>query len=295
MKSLVIGMNIGQLYKSVLLSMGHEVVTVDLDPDKNADYQDCVAAYMDHEYFDTVHVCTPNYTHLNIAKNCANYGAKIIFIDKPGVENSELWHLMVSTHPETRFMMVKNNQYRADIKNFKRLAESSDTVYIRWNNANRIPSPGSWFTTKNLSFGGVSRDLMPHMLSYYCALTDYQQGTKLKAVARQHYNLEDITSTDYGTVNANGTYDVDDFCHLEFQNGDTKWVLTANWKTNLNHDDSSISFSMGNSAMRHELGLCPESAYRTMIETAIANIANDKFYRDQVSQDIWIHQQIENL
>jgi len=81
--------------------------------------------------------------------------------------------------------MVKNNQYRQEIKEFQRLAESSDTVYVRWNSANRIPNPGSWFTTKKLSFGGVSRDLMPHMLSYYCALTNYQQGTKLKETATQ--------------------------------------------------------------------------------------------------------------
>jgi len=62
----------------------------------------------------------------------------------------------------------------------------------------------------------------------------------------------------------------------------TKWVLSANWKTNLDHDDSSISFSMKNSAVRHELGLCPESAYRTMIETAIKNKTNDKFWQDQL-------------
>lgn len=280
------------VYRPILESMGHEIFTV--DPFLPSDYKTVDAAVIVNKRFDTVHICTPNWTHEDIARTVAHYTG-IVFIEKPGVINSQAWSKLIAAYPNTRFIMVKNNQYRQEIKEFQRLAESSDTVYVRWNSANRIPNPGSWFTTKKLSFGGVSRDLMPHMLSYYCALTNYQQGTKLKETATQNYSLKDITSTDYGIVNSSGTYDVDDFCHLEFQNGNTKWVLSANWKTNLDHDDSSISFSMKNSAVRHELGLCPESAYRTMIETAIKNKTNDKFWQDQLAQDIWIHQQIENL
>ena len=111
----------------------------------------------------------------------------------------------------------------------------------------------------------------------------------------QHNLLSDITSTDYGTVNPHGVYDVDDFCKLEFKNENTTWILTANWKTNLDHDDSSISFSMKNSAVRHELGLCPETAYSTMIETAINNLNNNEFWNNQLAQDLWIHEQIESL
>lgn len=293
--SLVIGMGIGNLYKTVLIELGHKVVTVDMDPNKGADYYDYVAAFMDHEKFDTVHICTPNFTHLNIARNVATYGAGIVFVEKPGVENHTLWEAMCDDFPHTRFMMVKNNQYRNEITRFKQLADQSDRVYLRWNNANRIPQPGSWFTTKELAFGGVSRDLLPHLLSYYCTLTDYEQGTVTKVSAKQNYTLSEIDSTDYGTVNKSGTYDVDDFCLLEFQNGDTKWILTANWKTNLDHDDSSIAFGMKYSAVRHELGLCPEEAYKKMIQTAIDNINNDEFWNKQRKQDVWIHKQMENL
>ena len=38
MKSLVVGMGIGQLYKAVLLELGHTVFTVDYDINKDADY-----------------------------------------------------------------------------------------------------------------------------------------------------------------------------------------------------------------------------------------------------------------
>lgn len=295
MKSLVIGMGIGQLYKSVLTELGHTVVTVDQDPSKGADYYDYVAAFVDHDYsFDTVHVCTPNYTHVNIARHAAIHNAKMVFVEKPGVENHYDWAAMVRDCPNTRFMMVKNNQYRDEIAHFKELAASANAVTIRWNNSNRIPSPGSWFTDRDKAFGGVSRDLIPHMLSYYCALTDYQNGNKLYAHSQQRWTLDQIDSTDYGTVNSDGVYNVDDFCEMEFMNGKTKYLLTANWRT-LKDTDIAISFDLGTSAVRHELGLCPESAYKKMIQEAIKNLNNDSYWRNQKDQDVWIHSQIEKL
>lgn len=291
MKSLIIGMGIGQLYHSVFSSLGYEIDTVDANPEKNATF-----TTVDNitEQYDIAVVCTPNFTHESVARTIAK-NCKIILIEKPGVRDSKAWSCLIEDFPNTRFMMVKNNQYRDELKLFQMQADQSEHVYIRWNNANRIPQPGSWFTTKELAFGGVSRDLIPHMLSYYCALTDFTQGRKMNAVSIQNYLLSDITSTDYGTVNPDGVYDVDDFCKLEFKNGKTTWTLSANWKTNLDHDDSSIAFGMKNSAVRHELGLCPESAYKKMIETAVENLNNNAFWDDQFAQDLWIHEQLEKL
>jgi predicted dehydrogenase len=191
-------------------------------------------------------------------------------------------------------MMVKNNQYRDTIEQFKILADQSRTVKIVWNNKNRIPNPGSWFTTKELAFGGVSRDLMPHMLSYYVALTDYTKGNKLYATALQHHSLDSINDTDYGVVNKEGTYNVDDFCEFEFKNGNTTWILIANWKDNI-ADDVYISFETTSNTAKFVLGLCPEEAYKAMIENAVTNLNNDMFWKEQLQQDLWIHKQIENL
>lgn len=292
MKSLVVGMGIGQLYKAVLEEIGNEVITVDLNPDKG-DFTTVDMAISVHGRFDTVHICTPNFTHITIARKIAAV-SKIVFIEKPGVATSDAWQQLVKDYPATRFMMVKNNQFRNEIKRFKSLADQSDTVRVSWNNRNRIPSPGSWFTNKELSFGGVSRDLIPHMLSYYCKLTDYQMGFKKFAKAEQRWQLDEIDSTDYGTINPNGVYNVDDVCELEYLNGNTRWVLSANWRS-LEEDNISISFGMKYSAVVEKLGLCPETAYKAMIEEAIENINNDEFWQQQLAQDIWIHQQIENL
>ena len=291
MIALVVGLGMGNLYVQELTKLGYHVDTVDTDANKNATY---LSVDELNVHYDIAVICTPNFTHEPIARKIADK-CNIVLIEKPGVKDSNSWANLISDFPNTRFMMIKNNQYRSSIGLFQQTSNQSDNVYIRWNNANRIPHPGSWFTTKELAFGGVSRDLLPHMLSYYCVLTDYKTGIKLKSVAKQSYELKDIHSTDYGVINPNGTYNVDDFCLLEFKNNNINWILTANWCTGLDHDDSSISFSMKNSAIRHELGLCPEEAYRNMMQTAIKNLNNDSFWKEQFEQDIWIHQQIENL
>jgi len=291
-KALIIGMGFGRaVYKPVLEELGYQVITV--DPIQPADFLTVEAAINDHRHFDTVNICTPNFTHELLARTVAPY-ASIVFVEKPGVKDHYAWRQMVIDNPTTRFMMVKNNQYRDTIEQFKILADQSHTVRLVWNNKNRIPNPGSWFTTKELAFGGVSRDLMPHMLSYYMALTDYTKGNKLYATALQHHSLDSIIDTDYGTINKNGTYDVDDFCEFEFKNGNTTWILIANWKDNI-ADDVYISFDMKNSAAKFVLGLCPEEAYKAMIENAVANLNNDVFWKEQLQQDLWIHRQIENL
>lgn len=292
MKSLVVGMGFGQLYKDVLIGMGAEVITV--DPFRVADFTSVGLAIAAHGQFDTVNICVPNHLHEEIARAVGPH-SKIVFVEKPGLRTSQDWIKLVEDIPQTRFMMVKNNQYRAEIKRFAAQLNQSTSVNIQWDNKNRIPNPGSWFTDKSKAFGGVSRDLIPHMLSYYCALTDWRKGTGTFASATQYHQLADIIDSDYGTVNHEGVYDVDDYCLLEYTtSNNVTWKLGADWKTNT-VDDIGISFGGKNSAIRFELGLCPEEAYQTMIATAWDNINNEEFWTEQFDQDVWIHQQIENL
>lgn len=288
--SLVIGLGIGQLYKSVFEELGYTVDTVDADVGKNPTYTSTKELVKQYEI---AVVCTPNFTHEPISREIAKY-CKIILIEKPGVINSEAWQKLIEDHGDTRIAMVKNNQYREEIQEFQTLANSSTCICVNWNNKNRIPNPGSWFTTKSLAFGGVSRDLLPHMLSYYTALSDYRAGEKIESSIEQRHTLENIESSDYGTVNKKGVYDVDDFARIQFLNNEKEWRLSANWKDGT-ADDVHISFTNAYGTTTHKLGLCPESAYKKMIETVVENLHNDEFWKNQYEQDFWIHQQIETL
>lgn len=292
MKSLIVGMGIGQLYKSVLTQLGHEICTVDTDIGKGADFPSVEPAMLLHGSFDTVHICTPNFTHLELAVKLAPI-SKIVFIEKPGLINRNEWAKLCKRFPRTRFMMVKNNMWRDNIAELQQKASLAKNVDIEWIRRNCIPSPGSWFTTRKLAFGGVSRDLMPHLLSLYIALNPNWRIDPLNGVASlQNWLLEDIESTDYGTVYPNGTYDVDDRCDIHFKN---KWNLRANWRS-MGVERSAITFiNQDNSRDVFELGWCPEEAYLNMIKDAIENLNNDEYWKVQLEIDLWIHERIENL
>lgn len=291
-RSLIIGMGIGQLYKTVLEKLGHEVITVDTDISKGANFPDVRPALLVHNWFDTVHICTPNFTHKEIAEQVSPY-ARIVFIEKPGFNTSEDWFDVVKLRPFTRFMMVKNNMWRSNITELRELASKAKNVNIRWIRRNCIPHPGSWFTTKELAFGGVSRDLMPHLLSLYVAMNPSWSNELVNGKsAIMNWELKDIDSTDYGVINYNGTYNVDDKCTINFGN---KWKLEANWRS-MDNEDSSIEFIMpDNTVERFELGWCPEEAYSNMIINALDNLDNHQFWRDQIAIDTWIHERVENL
>jgi len=290
--SLVVGMGIGQLYKTVLEKLGHTVITVDSDITKGANFTDIKSALLSHNWFETVHICTPNFTHKELAEQVAPY-SRIVFIEKPGFKTSEEWTSIVKHRPVNRFMMVKNNMWRSNIADLQKLASQAKTVNIQWIRKNCIPHPGSWFTTRELAFGGVSRDLMPHLLSLYVAMNPNWQAENVNGQSSiQSWLLEDIDSTDYGVINPNGTYNVDDQCCIGFGN---KWNLRANWRS-MDKDDSSIKFTMeDNSVERFELGWCPEEAYTNMISDALANIDNNSYWKDQIAIDTWIHERVENL
>lgn len=289
MRSLIIGMGFGNaVYRPVLESLGHTVITV--DPYREADFVSLQDAIDKHKFFDTVNICTPNYTHEQIAREIAPY-ARLVFVEKPGVIDSKCWQCLVEDFPNTKIVMVKNNQYRQEIDVYQSLAEKSRNIRVTWSSNNRIPNPGSWFTTKELSFGGVSRDLMPHALSYYTKLSDWKSGRLVSATTSQRYKLSEIKSTDYGVVNAAGVYDVDDYCEFVFKTGSHTWTLITDWKSNSGIDEVSIDFE----GKRFELGLCPEQAYEKMITTAFKNLNNNAFWEEQYRQDIFIHQLIEKI
>ena len=284
-KSLIIGMGIGQLYRQVLLELDHEVVTVDTNA--SADYQSVNDALKEHKQFDTVHICTPNFTHESIARQVAAY-TKILFIEKPGLQFESDWKKLLADFPRTRILMVKNNMWRDNINELKKLYNQNITVSFQWLNQNRVPKPGSWFTNRQQAFGGVSRDLLPHLLSLFAAFEPkYDSATWLYRNAWQRFELEDLTDGDYGQVNPDGIYNVDDNVELECTIKNHRCYFQSSWRT-LKPNRVGIQFD--NTFI--ELGLCPENAYKNMIKDCIINLDNDLFWLEQRDIDCWIHRMI---
>lgn len=284
-KSLIVGMGIGGLYKKVLSELDANIITV--DPVASADYTSVYEALKDHKDFDTVHICTPNFTHEDIARQVASH-TKILFIEKPGLPNETRWKKLLDDYPKTRILMVKNNMWRDNIKELQDLYAKSNNISFNWLNNNRVPKPGSWFTNKELAFGGVSRDLLPHLLSLFIAIeANYNSATWLYKHCWKKWNLNDLTDSDYGTIDPNGIYDVDDNVELEFTINSKRCFFKSSWRT-LNPNDIGIHFD----DTFIELGLCPEEAYKNMIVDCVKNIDNNDFWKNQANIDSWIHRKV---
>jgi len=294
MKSLIVGLGIGSLYKSILEAMGGIVVTADMDPNKNANYRTITEVLRDHNHFDTVHICTPNFTHYQLAELAAAH-AKIVFIEKPGFQTSTDLEVINQKYPSTRFMMVKNNMWRTNVNAIRDHVRSADVIKINWINHDRVPNPGSWFTTKQFAWGGVSRDLMPHMLSWFVALNvNYDQAALVSYRSEQRHSLDTINDTAYGVVNKKGQYNVDDWCKMVFEQNNKQWVLEADWRS-IGEEDIGITFVKPDTTVRIPLGLCPEEAYANMIIDAYENIYNSHFWNKQIEHDVWIIDQVNKL
>jgi predicted dehydrogenase len=263
MRVLIIGQGgIGQLYTKISKELAQEVVTIDSQPGL-ADYAEFSS---DLGVFDLAVIATPNFTHEAWARKTAAY-SKIVLVEKPGVVTADAWRQLHEDFSNTRFIMVKNNQWRDNIRDLKYLAKNSRYINILWLNKNRIPNPGSHFTTKSMSFGGVSRDLMPHLLSLYAILADdYLDIDRYQASAEQQHQLADIHSTDYGVINPDGVYDVDDLATIKITNYKfpaqrQDWLLQCDW-ANGEEDRQVIEFYQEQGYQTIELGLCPDQHTR---------------------------------
>lgn len=302
-KVLIIGLGMGQLYQKILAKAGnYTIVTIDTDTLKQPDYLDLESCKAINSKFDLAIICVPNYLHEEYVFKLHEYDmASTVLVEKPGLGDLSSWILHSGMYLDDKLIMIKNNMYRdtydAIIKTIKQNMLDIKEVNITWLNKDRIPNPGSWFTTKKLAFGGVSRDLMPHLLSIYYSLFN-EFSDPITSFKSQRYTLEDVINTGYGVVNKKGIYDVDDFCRIEFK-PEVKYDhlhvnLIASWKTDLPESKIGVEIVWKNkNTMFYEFGLCPEAAYLKMIESTLS--MDTKTYEQHKHIDTWIHNILDNV
>ena len=292
------------MYKQILSTSEYneyKVLTVDVDLNKHPDYFNIDTCIEEESHFDLSIICCPNFLHEFYVEKLATVST-IVLVEKPGLKDKETWEKYYSK--TKNIFMVKNNMWREELTDIKKFIQKNkrDTINVelKWLNKNRIPSPGTWFTNKELAFGGVSRDLLPHLLSVFYSLYGFVDVED--CYVEQKYNLSTIETTDYGVINKDGVYDVDDFCSLKMYNGvyiSCTWKL-PNWiqsklskdiiagiKVVLNYKTPEIDEHF------FEFGLCPESCYDTMINYFI-NITEEQ-KKEHYLIDCWIHEIIENI
>ena len=80
-------------------------------------------------------------------------------------------------------------------------------------------------------------------------------------------------------------------CIRDRSNGDKTFILNASWKSPFG-DDIAMHFYKGGESNGEsiQLGLCPESAYRKMIEDTLVHMEDGYFWNNQLDIDLWIQE-----
>jgi|688.fasta_scaffold471305_1 hypothetical protein len=292
----IVGLGIGTLYVSVAKTLGYNIVTIDHNPTLNANYLS-IDDLPSHLKFDMAIICLPNYLHESTAKKLVKYTDRIV-VEKPGFESTKHWVDFQNSYG-VKLFMVKNNMFRTDfyksVSNIQILNEI-ESIKILWINKDRVPGAGSWFTNKELSYGGVSKDLIPHTLSVVQTLLSTPNiDSEYTALHEQMYSLSDITTNSWGTAKLNGVYNVDDQSYFSTKINNIDIECAATWK----HDNISkdcvewrVKFNSG-LHITYVAGLCPEEAYVKMIDTYM-NVT-DSDYNDYMKYDVAIHNILDNF
>lgn len=295
MNVLIVGLGIGQVYKEQLEQAANFVVTVDANPKLNPCFVSVDQALHCGQY-DIGIICTPNFTHKEIAYQIAPV-CNIVVVEKPGLQSAQEWTELCATFPATKILMAKNNMYRPQNRILRDIICQQATaelekVEIIWENKNRIPKPGSWFTTKSLAWSGVSRDLMPHLLHMAENLLSHVTVNDITGhYTRQNWTMDDVKTSDYGEVTSNGIYDVDDYATLNIQKNNLIITCTANWKNGW-EDKQHIRFSYKDGTLlTYDFGLCPNYVYHNMIKKFL--VMDDYEYEYQIKLDTRIHEILE--
>lgn len=115
-------------------------------------------------------VATPNYTHFEYTKKLIKCGIHVL-CEKPVVINVQEINQLKSVLQENKVIYLPGfvNRWREDIQTILKIVESKkigDIIKIEagWIRKNGVPKPGTWFTNKELSGGGVLIDLGTHIL-----------------------------------------------------------------------------------------------------------------------------------
>jgi len=289
----IVGLGIGKLYVDACTRIGWRVITVDQNPNVSADYLS-VDDIPHDTCIDMGIICTPNHTHQVVARQLGYKHAINIVVEKPGFRCLGEWLGFQQQYPKSRLWMVKNNQFRTLYKDLQ--DKEIEKIQLFWLNKNRIPGAGSWFTDKAKAFGGVSRDLMPHLLSVAqrslrCRIAE----TDFLAQCYQQYDMSELKNdSTYGNYNASGIYDVDDCAYFSSKVNDIPIECFASWKLDIDTDVIEWRFKMKNGPnLTFGVGLCPEDAYEAMLQEYM--FATEETYQQHQRYDEEIHYIIDRF
>lgn len=189
---------------------------------------------------DTVHICTPNVSHSEIAVAAFKAG-KNVFCEKPMSHSTEQARAMLEAWRESgkKFTVGYQNRFRPEVRTLHASCEAGELGKIYYGEAmavrrRQVPTWGV-FPNKALQGGGPLIDIGTHALdiTLWC-MDNYEVESVLGSVNYELGHLESAASGNYYGPWDTETFEVEDSAmgFIKFKNGATI-VLKASWALNV--------------------------------------------------------------
>lgn len=301
MKSAIVGCGgISQVHARVLHDMeGVELVAfADIKPEKAQAMVEKYggAAYtsleemLEKEKFDVLHICTPHYLHVPMAKAAMAKGIHVLMEKPPAMTREEMKEILAfqAEHPEVTLGVSFQNRYNGATCYVKELLESGKAgavkgarAIVTWSRGDKYYTESGWRGTWATEGGGVlinqsihTLDMLIHLLGQPKAVEAHICNHHLKGVievedtAEAYVDFGDTTALFYATTAfcTDAPVLVEVVCeNMTLQLGpEDVWVLWPDGKKEHVEFDTSTVFGKGywgggHNALIHDLYECIET------------------------------------
>ncbi|HEX2927159.1 MAG TPA: Gfo/Idh/MocA family oxidoreductase [Ruminiclostridium sp.] len=207
------------------------VFDIDIGRAKNLAANSGISKYFDsyseflQSGIDAVVVTTPNYTHAAYTLEALESG-KHVLCEKPFTINAFEAEKIVRTAEKSQKVVMPAfvNRFRQDVRLMKdmvdKYAGDIRQVNAGWIRKSGVPRPGTWFTSRELSGGGVLIDLGSHIVDLCLMITGIKpiKDISLRTSYSMAENFRSSASWFAADYNSNLPVDVEDFAdaHVVF-------------------------------------------------------------------------------
>ncbi|SDJ98904.1 Gfo/Idh/MocA family protein [Sediminibacillus albus] len=195
---------------------------------------------------DAVIICTPNQTHIPIAKLAVDQGIHVLMEKPIGTDLQDVNdYLELAKAKKVLTMVGMTHRFRHDTGILKKFAEQKafgDIYYAKAKLFRRRGTPKGWFTNKALSGGGAMMDIGVHVLDLAWWLLGNPQvqsitGKTLNVLGNYQTKYTSSWESKNKQLNAEHVFDVEDFSSawIRFKNGSVLSLEIA-WAVNGEQD-----------------------------------------------------------
>ena len=231
---------------------------------------------------DAVSVCVPNYLHHQISCDCMSAGLDVLCEKPIAISYAQARNMQETADKYSRILNIGVvNRFDVYVNELKRIADSGRLgeiyhVYCSFRNHRSIPGMGGWFTTKNMSGGGVLIDWGVHFIDLILYVLN---NPSIISVSGKTYcelgkNMREYVFENMwaGPPDYKGTYNVDDFVTAFIRTYGATVSLNGAWAQNIVNEDMTIEFlgSKGGVKLRYrndfDLTVCENGKIETITQ-----------------------------